>query len=115
MLFFLRARRVSASSSGLSSTSRMVSFVMLLSSSQGEIEGCPVVHGTLGPGATPVPMDDPLHRGQSDPGTRELVHPVQPLKRTKQLIGMGHVKPDPVIAHKVRRGAAIPGCTKLDP
>src|SRR2546422_6737479 len=39
---------------------------------------------------------------------RSTLFPYTTLFRSKQLIGIGHVKPDPVIADKVRRLAAHP-------
>src|SRR5581483_477275 len=103
-LCLLRALKVSASSSGLSSTSRMTLLANFGSSasamSQREVEAGSLLCFTLCPNFAPVPAHDTLNRGQPNPGALEFVGPVQPLKRSEQLVSVSHLKPGPVIPHE---------------
>src|SRR5207245_1843643 len=100
MLFFASARRVNASSSGLSSTKRIERSCMIRSSSKREIKGRAPVGGALGPDLAAVAVDDPLYRGEPDPRAGELAGRVQPLKRAEQLGGVRHVESGAVVAHE---------------
>src|SRR5256714_1303660 len=103
MLLFLRARSVSASSLGLSSTRRitLLSMFRFLEVGEGEVEGRPLVHGPLGPGATPVTIDDALDGGEAYPSALELVAAVETLERAEQLAGVRHVEARAVVADEV--------------
>jgi hypothetical protein len=48
-----------------------------------------------------VSVNNALHRGQSDPGSRELAHIVKTLEGTEKLIGVSHIESDAIILHKV--------------
>src|SRR6266704_3710241 len=116
MLFFTRARRVSASSSGLSSTSRMTRCRMAAPRSlKGEIEGGAAIDRPLGPHAAAVPVDDPLHRSEADAGPGKLLRRVEPLERAEQLVGVRHVEPHPIVPHEVHRMAVLRRDPELDP
>jgi hypothetical protein len=55
----------------------------------------------LGPDPASVPVNNALHRGQSDPGSWELAHIVKTLEGTEKLVGVSHVESDAIILHKV--------------
>src|SRR5450755_4005838 len=112
MLFFREARSVKASSSGLSSTSRITccSWTWMSSSifREGKGKRSSLSHGSLGPGPTAVAMDNASHRGQANPGARELGRYMQPLKGSEQLANVGHVEAGAVIADEIdRRSVAL--------
>src|SRR5919108_4536467 len=107
MLFFVRARRVNASSSGLSSTSRIERSCIERScidgsTSKREIKGRATAGGPLGPDLAAVAVDDALDRGEPDARARELVGRVQPLKRAEQLGRVGHIEAGAVVAYVKR-------------
>src|SRR3990170_3748102 len=83
--------------------------------SQGEVEGRAAVRFGLGPDVSAVPVDDTLYGRQADPGSLELLLGVQSLKHPKELIGVLHVEPDPVIAHEVDRLIASLQTSDLNP
>src|ERR1035438_1776783 len=68
-------------------------------SSQSETEGGAAVHPRIGPHPATVPADDPLNGRQTDTRPREFSDLVQSLKRAKQIAGVSHVEPRPVIAN----------------
>ncbi len=45
-----------------------------------------------------MPVDDAAHIGQANPGAFKFIGSVQTLKNAKKLVGIGHIKPHPVIA-----------------
>src|SRR5205085_8251744 len=45
-----------------------------------------------------VSLDDATHIGKSYPGALEIIAAVQPLKHAEQLVRIGHVEPDAVVA-----------------
>src|SRR5579871_3680823 len=102
---FFNARTVSASWSGLSSTSRIVAFGMCTpsqlagSSIKRKIKSCALTHRPLRPHLSPVALDDALHRGQPDTCAFKLFLGMQPLKRGKQLVHIGHVEAHAVVPH----------------
>ena len=59
-------------------------------------------------------VDDTLHGRQADAGSRKIPGVMQPLKRQKQLVGIGHVKAGAVIAHEINRFALLLFDTELD-
>src|SRR5687767_2207130 len=103
MLFFFRARMVSASSSGLSSTSRITlsAIVRLLrcGGTEGEEEGGPAPLLSLRPDFSAVAPHHPLHGGQSDAAPLELGRGVQSLEGAEELARVGHVEAGAVVAH----------------
>src|SRR5258707_103671 len=105
MLFFSRARRVSASSSGLSSTNRITLFFsidrFLLMRLQGKPKLRAVAVSPFGPGLSAVPVNDALDDREADTTARELGRPVEALKSTKELVGIGHVEARAVVADEV--------------
>src|SRR5256714_1858777 len=103
MLLFLSARSVSASSLGLSSTRRitLLSMFRLLEVGEGEIEGCPLAHGPLGPDPAPVTVDDTLDGGEADARALELFVAVETLERAEKLSGVCHVEARAVVADEV--------------
>jgi hypothetical protein len=58
-----------------------------------------LIHRRVGPDPSSMTVDDPLHRSQADPASGELPRPVQPLKRTEELVGILHL----TIRAKLRR------------
>src|SRR5690348_13184124 len=107
MLFLSSARMVRSTSSGLSSTSRMVWSLMGLASFEGETE-----HGALpglafGPGAAAVQRRDPGHGGEADAGAGELGFGVQALERAEELVGVLHLEAGAVVAHAEGGGAGV--------
>src|SRR3989454_6337151 len=116
MLCFLKARSVSASSSGLSSTRRIARSVMgclSVLASQGEVERRPAVHRSLRPHAAAMAVHDALHRGESYARALELDGRVEALERAEQLLGVRHVEaravvPDEAGAVTVALGHAEP-------
>src|SRR5439155_9775416 len=81
---------------------------------QGEVEGGPLSRRPFGPHPPAVAVEDPLHRRQADAVALELVGPVQPLERLEQLVGVGRVEPDPVVAHEVRDLPLVPDGPERD-
>src|SRR5437588_5867355 len=116
MLLFLRARSVSASSLGLSSTRRitLLSMFRLLEVGEGEVEGCPLVHGPLGPHPTAVTIDDALDGGEADARAFELVAAVETLERAEQLSGVSHVEARAIVADEVNGLALLALPTESD-
>src|SRR5690349_12017663 len=98
ILFFLSARRVSASSSGLSSTSRII-LRSILPPSQSKVKGRSLSFGTFRPDPPAVDGNDPLYRGKTNTGARELADRMQPLKDPEELVCIRHVEPDTVITY----------------
>src|SRR5712691_5070686 len=72
-----------------------------------EVERCALARLGIGPDPAAVPVDDPLHRRQPDPGALILVARVQALESAKQLVGVRHVKAGAVVAHIENRAPII--------
>src|SRR5690606_11631925 len=94
-LLFLRARSVSSSSIGLSSTSRItfsftVATIDSLHLSECKVEGGARVDRSLGPHAPTVAPDDALYRGQTDAGALEFAGAVEALEDAEQLVRVVH-------------------------
>src|SRR5262249_21913661 len=100
MWFFLNARRVRATSSGLSSTSKIVRRSIDPPSLQREEKRGSLSDGSFGPDPSTVAVDDTLHHGQADAVSLELVGVVQPLERLKQFILVRRVEAGAVVAHE---------------
>src|SRR6267378_3713079 len=138
------ARRVSSSSSGLSSTTMIIfwdiappSFSIAQPSTIGsrsamkrhppsglglrhvaarffhairferEVERGALARLGIGPDPAAVPVDDPLHRRQPDPGALILVARVQALERAKELVGVRHVEAGAIVAHVENRAPVV--------
>src|SRR5580692_2502093 len=105
MLFFLSARRVSSSSSGLSSTRRIGLFMVMGVSGhflwQREMEAGTLAHRPLGPYAAPVAVDDSLDRRKTDSGPGKLLGAVKSLEGREELFRIGHIKTRPVVSYGV--------------
>src|SRR5687767_14149247 len=83
--------------------------------SQGEIEGRTLSNFTFCPYTTAVPADDALHGSQPDACTRKIAHAMQSLKRSKELIRVGHVKACPIIVYEKGLGSVRKHpCAELD-
>src|ERR1043165_2680838 len=115
MLLLRSARRVSASSRGLSSTSRItLLFISPLSGrGQCEVEGRARADLALGPDAPAVAADDALDGRQAHARPPELARAVETLERAEQLCGLGHRETRAVVAGEVEALAAaappVPG------
>src|SRR5712691_8231201 len=84
---------VEVSSSGMSSTGRMVLLPPVdPAASQSEKDGRAFAGSAEGPYAPAVPVHDALDRGQADPDAGELLLAVQALERAEQFIRVGHVE-----------------------
>src|SRR5882672_8491424 len=127
----LSARRVSSSSSGLSSTTMIIfwdiaraSFPIEVPSSgvglrhiavrffhairfEREVERGALARLGIGPDPAAVPMDDPLHRRQPDARALILVARVQTLESAEQLVGVRHVEAGAVVAHIENRAPIV--------
>src|SRR5687767_719208 len=116
MLFFLSARSVSASSSSLSSTSRIILLSMSggLCRSSSEVEGRALQFCAFGPYPAAVLMDNALHGGKADAVACKLGHPVQALERAEQLADEGHIEAGPVVAHEIDGVAVLLPRAELD-
>jgi hypothetical protein len=79
-----------------------------------EVEGRPAVYRPFGPDSTPVTVNDPLHGRETDPGPRKLVHRVESLKGSEELVREGHVESRSVVAHEKNFGSILVGLTELD-
>src|SRR5207247_11147286 len=44
--------------------------------------------------------DDSPHIGQTDAGALEISRSMETLKHAKELVGITHIEPDPIIAHE---------------
>src|SRR2546426_6278608 len=89
-------------SSGLSSTSRIFPAFTRpprppSGPSQGEVEGCSPIDGSLGPDPAAVPGDDAPHRRETDAGALEFGRGVQALEHTEQLVRILHVEAGTVV------------------
>src|SRR5574341_2527334 len=82
----LSAMRISSSSSGLSSTSKIIFSVMSILSKY-KVKSCALVHGSLGPDAPAVAVDDALNGRQPHARAGKLVHRVQALERAEEFVG----------------------------
>src|SRR3989442_4342578 len=114
---FRSALSASSASSGLSSTSSISTAVrfMLRSSfrGKGEVEGGAAVDRPLGPHVPTVPLNDPLHDGETHPGALELLGAVKPLEDLEQLVGKARVESHTIVADEVRRCGSL-GAPDLD-
>src|SRR5882724_13287645 len=110
MLLFFKARRVSASSMGLSSTRRMLRSSMgvllgrgMRAAGEREVEGRALINLAVRPDVAAVATHDALDGCEAYAGSLEFPHRVQSLEHAEQLGGIGHVEADSVVAHEVDR------------
>jgi hypothetical protein len=59
-----------------------------------------MIHRSLSPHLTSVPMDNALNGRQSYTGPFKFFGQVQPLKNAEEFIDISHVKPSAVIPHE---------------
>src|SRR5467141_2207467 len=103
MLLLLSARSVRATSSGLSSTSRIFPGFTRASRpagsgpSQGEVERRSLIDHALGPDPAAVPVDDASDGGEADAGALEVGSGMQSLEHAEQLVRVLHVEAGAVI------------------
>src|SRR5712692_912644 len=103
MLWLLSARSVNATSSGLSSTSRIFPGFTRASRpagsgpSQSEVERRSLIDGAFGPDPAAVPVDDAPDGGQTDAGALEVSSGMQSLEYPEQLIRILHVEAGAVV------------------
>src|SRR5580658_825198 len=113
MLFFLSARSVSSSSSGLSSTRRIGLFMVMVSAAsrlflwQREMEASSSVYRALGPYAAAVAMDDSLDGRKTDSGSGKFLCAVKSLKGRKELFRVGHIETRPIVSYGVDPRAVL--------
>src|ERR1700691_5694056 len=113
---FFSACSASSASDGVSSTSRISTasvsgrlalrrrrFVgRLRQRSQREKKCSSGIHLRFRPDFASVPPNDPLHGDEPNPGSLEILLPMQPLEHSKELIGIARVEPHSVVAYKNR-------------
>src|SRR6185436_13505517 len=111
---FLSAWTVYFTSSGLSSTSRMCLFSIVVSlwngsggGGQREKERGALLHRPLGPGAAAVALDRAPHDGEADARSREFGFAVQAPERREQVFRIGALESGAVVAHEIRGLAAL--------
>src|SRR5581483_11240515 len=115
MLFLAKARMVSASSSGLSSTSK-IALCAIGSPLRGQSEvECSALFGLgIGPDLAAVLADDALDRRQPDTGAGVDRAVVQALERVEELAGILHLETGAVVAHEERLARFGVGVPELD-
>src|SRR5437899_8756035 len=103
MLWLLSARSVRATSSGLSSTSRIFPGFTRASRpagsgpSQGEVERRSLIDGAFRPDPAAVPVDDPPDGCEADTGALEFGSGMQALEHAEQLVRVLHVEAGAVV------------------
>jgi hypothetical protein len=65
-----------------------------------KVEGGPLSLGSFSPDGAPMPLNDSLNRGQSDPGPRKAAPGVEPRERAEEFVRVFPVEAHPVIPHK---------------
>src|SRR6478736_1225909 len=100
---FSKVRTKKATSSGLSSTSRIagVSLAMSVIIPDGKIKRRAFVPFGLRPDLAAVPVKDALHDGEPDPGALKFVRPVQALENGKELVCILHIKSRAIVLHEI--------------
>ena len=91
-----------------------ICFAWYLPSREGEVKRGAVIRLALGPHASAMTMDDPLHRGQADAGAGEFVGGVQALEGTEKLAGVLRLEAAAVVPDKIGRTFGRPADAKLD-
>src|SRR5215212_9849162 len=102
--FSVSAERVSSTSWGSSSTSRILlglAIIPTLDQRKGKVEGSTATHAALRPSVPSVALDNTPDGGQPDAGALELLHAMQPLEHPKKLIYVLHFEANPVVADEV--------------
>src|SRR5436190_141700 len=72
-----------------------------------EVEHRAVVDLRLRPDRAAVAADDALHGREADAGAGKFFGRMQPLKRAKELVGVGHVEAGAVVADEIHRRSAL--------
>src|SRR6266851_5163362 len=116
MLFFLSARRVSASSSGLSSTSRITRspITLLPALLERKREGRALALGSLRPNPAAMAANNALDGGQTDAASGEILRRVKPLESAEKLVDISHVETGAIIADEVDLVPVLLRHPKLD-
>src|SRR2546430_14832356 len=119
MLWLLSARIVRATSSGLSSTSRIFPAFTRppgppSGPSQREVERRSPIDGSLGPDPAAVPGDDAPDRRETDAGALEFGRGVQSLEHAEQLVHVLHVEAGTVVPDQERPLSVHLGGSELD-
>src|ERR671923_1149286 len=82
---------------------------------KGEVKGGPLVNGALRPDATAMPVYDALEGGQPDACPLKLGRAMEALKGCEELVGIGHLKARPIVAHEKSQGSIrLPEATDLN-
>jgi hypothetical protein len=91
MLLFLSARKINASSLGLSSTSKitLVSISMLLETRDCEIESAPLVQLCIGPNTASVPMNDALNASSGVNWSSDFRHQLPEFDEQSVVLSLG--------------------------
>src|SRR3954469_17108029 len=81
---------------------------------QTKVKPRPAIRGRLCPHPSAMPRNDALDDRQSNPCPGELIHPVQALKYSEQLVAVAHVETCAVVAHTIDDVPALRGCGHID-
>src|SRR5579863_5067676 len=81
---------------------------------QGEIHGCALTLAAVGPYLAAMTGHDPVHDGQPDAGTFELIRGMQTLEDAEELLRIAHVEARAVVAHVVHRLISLTERPELD-
>src|SRR5438552_12262813 len=102
-LFFRKAWRVSSTSLGLSSTSKISIMFSLIRDtlSESKAEGRSLIHFRFGPNAAAMTVDDALHGGQPHAGAFVVLGAVQALEDPEQFVGVAHIKAHAIVLHEI--------------
>src|SRR5579859_863122 len=102
-LFTLKASKVSSTSAGLSSTSKISTDLSIIwvGSIKGKIECRTFVYFRVCPDPSAVTLNDPLHDCQPYTCAFELLNTVQTLEYAEQLVGKLHVEANAIVLDKI--------------
>src|SRR5437660_10920773 len=67
---------------------------------QTKVESGSLIGTASGPDPSAVTVDDALHNGQSDAGTREFTGRVEPLEDREKAVRVSHIESSAIIAHE---------------
>src|SRR5215212_9497881 len=115
--FSVSAERVSSTSWGSSSTSRILlglAIIPTLDQRKGKVEGSTATHAALRPSVPSVALDNTPDGGQPDAGALELLHAMQPLEHPKEFIYVLHIESHAVVADEVDGLVPVALGTHLD-
>src|SRR5580658_9968104 len=83
-------------------------------SRQREIHGRALALAAVGPHLAAMTGHDPVHDGQPDAGTFELIRGMQPLEDAEELLRIAHIEARAVVAHVVHRLISLTERPDLD-